>query len=358
MPTPNLFISMVIWNNRDYLPRAMAAIDRQTDRDFGMIVVDNGSMDGGADYLRAKYPGVTIIRNTQNLGFARAHNQAISLARTLWDRGGVRGDRFILIYNSDIILDPNCVREFRQAIMRHTSIGSVGAKLYKISRDSFADDGSIHTNLIDSTGLKIFKSCRMVDRGAGETDRGQYDEPEEVFGVTGALCLYRMDALEDVALKMTSYELRVTSYQFFDESHYLYKEDIDLAWRLRLRGWQAWYEPRAVAYHYRGAYGSERRSPWQTIAERWKKSARINFYSQRNHWLVLTKNEQLQNFLRHAAWILPYELGKLVYLALGEQKTLRAIPSFFWLLPDALRKRRFIQKNRKVSAAEIRKWFT
>lgn len=358
--TPKLFITMVIWNSKDFLRDAVGSIAKQTDRDFGMIVVDNGSVDRGVDFLREKFPGITVIRNTQNLGFARAHNQAIAMAKTLWDRGGVREDRLILVTNPDIILSPECVARLRQAILEDAGRGSCGGKLMKISRASIAPDGSIASDMIDSTGLKIFRSRRMVDRGAGETDTGQYDQPVEIFGVSGALCLYKMDALEDVALPRISnikYQMSNADPQFFDEAQYLYKEDVDLAWRLRLRGWKAWYEPTAVAYHYRGAYGSERRSLFKTIRERWAKPSRINFYSYRNHLLVLTKNEQWQNKLRHYPWILSYELGKLLYLILFEQKTLRAIPSFLALLPDVLRKRRFIQKNRKVSAAEIRKWF-
>ena len=96
MKTPSLYLTMVIWNNKDYLPDALASIEKQTDQDFGMIVVDNGSMDGGGEYLREKYPGVTMIRNNKNLGFSRAHNQAIALARAgAWALGRKVDDQII-----------------------------------------------------------------------------------------------------------------------------------------------------------------------------------------------------------------------------------------------------------------------
>ncbi len=78
-------------------------------------------------------------------------------------------------------------------------------------------------------------------------DNGQYAEAERVFGLSGALVMYRATALQAVRFED----------EFFDHDFFAYKEDVDLAWRLQHLGWDAWYEPRAIAHHYRGMYGPD-----------------------------------------------------------------------------------------------------
>src|SRR5690606_29109153 len=89
--------------------------------------------------------------------------------------------------------------------------------------------------VLDTTGHVAFRTRLFRNRGEGQPDDGAYDRPDEVFGVSGALALYRLAALDDVAL----------DGQVYDEDLFAYWEDVDLDWRLQLRGWQAWYEPGA-----------------------------------------------------------------------------------------------------------------
>lgn len=349
-------VHIVSWNSLRYLPGLFASLDEQTFQDFSVTVVDNASTDDVLDWLRAEYPQVATLRNTRNLGFARAHNQAIALARARWFRQphapmnrsmGATEDRYVLVTNPDLVLAPDFLEKLVAAADSHPEFGAFGGKLLKIVAER-AGDVLVEprkTTIIDSTGLKIFRSRRVVERGAGEEDTGQYaDGP--VFGISGALALYRMSALDDIKFDT----------EYFDDDFFAYKEDVDLAWRLQLRGWGAWYEPRAVAYHFRAAAGTERRTPWVALRERRRKSSFVNFLSTRNHLLLLFKNDDIANRLWHLPWILTYELGRFLLVLFTEPWTLKAYFAALRLLPRLRVKRSFAFSIRKITPRDLRRW--
>ncbi len=343
----NVVITIVTWNSMRYLPEALASIEAQTFRDWTLLIVDNASTDGVVEYVRANHPRAMIIRNTQNLGFCRAHNQAIAYAKAQLVREGQ--EPFLLVTNPDIILEPDYLATLLDSVERRPEVGAAGGKLLKVrERGEGALREGERTTVIDTTGMKVYKSRRFVERGAGESDdQGRYAKTEEVFGLSGALALYRLAALEDIAY----------DGQHFDEDFFVYKEDADVAWRLRLRGWAALYVPRAKAYHYRAAYGRDRAGFLEVIRGRRGRSKVVNYFSYRNHLLLLVKNEQIGNFLLDMPRIVWYELRKFLYVLFAEPSTLRAVPSFLGLLPRMLRKRRAAMRGARVKAKDLRKWF-
>lgn len=341
-------ITIVTWNSMRYLPEALASIEAQTFRDWSLLIVDNASTDGVAEFVRANHPKAMIIRNTQNLGFSRAHNQSIAYAKAQLGREGE--ELFMLVTNPDIILEPDYLATLLDSVDRRPEIGSAAGKLLKVRERGEGElrEGE-RTSVIDTTGVRIYKNRRFAERGAGETDEdGRYGRTEEVFGISGALALYRMSALDDITARG----------EYFDEDFFVYKEDIDVAWRLRLRGWAALYVPRAKAYHYRAAYGREQASFLEVIRGRRGRSRVVNYFSYRNHLLLLLKNEQIANFLLDMPRIAWYELRKFLYILVAEPSTLRAIPSYFGLLPKMLGKRRATMRNARAKAKDMRKWFS
>lgn len=344
---PHVALTIVTWNSMKYLPEALASIEGQAFRDFTLIIVDNASTDGTAEFVKSEYPRATFIRNTKNLGFCHAHNQAIAYASAQLQRDGQ--ELFVLVTNPDVVLEPSFLERLVGAVERRPEIGSACGKLLKMVARG---DGELiegqRTNLLDSAGLKVFKSRRIVDRGAGESDgAGRYDETEEVFGPTGALALYRLAALNDVA----------ANGAVFDEDFFVYKEDIDLAWRLRLAGWGSLYVPAARAYHYRTAAGSEKASALAVIRGRRSRSKAVNFYSYRNHLLLVLKNDHVLNWLLDSPRIVWYELRKFLYVLFAEPTTLRGLFSYWALVPKMLGKRGAIMRGAKVRARDVRKWF-
>jgi len=338
-------INIVTWNSMKYLPEALASIYGQTYRDFFVLVIDNGSGDGTPEFVRRNYPQAGVLRNFKNLGFARAHNQGIVYAKTHLNSAG--GDKMVLVTNPDILLEPDFLEKLAAEMDRRPDAGSAGGKLLKVHQEGGEVKEAVRTNVIDSTGLQLTRARRAYDRGAGELDKGGPDRTEEVFGVSGAVALYRLEALEDAAY----------GGEYFDEDFFAYKEDIDLAWRLRLRGWPALYVPAARAYHYRTAAGRVRASWREIILGRRDRSKRVNFLSYRNHLLLLLKNEQALNYLLHWPLIWLYEFQKFVFILFREPSTLGAWFSYLRLAPRMLAKRRLIQSRRQVRAGDVRKWF-
>ena len=303
-------INLVTWNGRRFLENLFSSLFEQTFRDFEVLVIDNDSDDGTVKWIKEHYPNIRIIQNSCNKGFARAHNQAIHFT----------GSEYVLMLNQDIILTKSYIEELVKVMDGDLQLGSCSGILLSVKgkpnnlvRESF-------TTTIDSAGLKIFKSRRMVDTYAGQ-DVLEYPNTNvsKIFGVSGALPLYRRSALEDIRIEK----------EYLDEDFHSYKEDVDLAWRLQLRGWSSATVSSAKAYHFRTAEGNERQGNIATLKNRFGKSKVSKLASLRNHLWTLVKNDHWSNVIRHAPFIVWYEMRKWGIVLLFEQKSLIAIWQFF-----------------------------
>ena len=315
-----LTISIVSSGDVNVLNRCLGLIFSEIGKDlsFEVYVVNNNSGLDTSNMVRAKYPQVKLIENDRRRGFSENHNQVIRQS----------SGNHVLIMNPDVLIGDGFVDNLLEAIEREKSIGIVMGKLMRSPEEA----------TIDSTGLVILKSRRTVDRGQGEKDSGQYDRSCEIFSASGAAMLCRREILEDIKL----------FGEYFDESFKLYKEDLDLNWRARLRGWKVFYEPRAVAYHDRGWGAGTKRA----AVPRW-----IRRESYKNRYLTIIKNDHLVNFFRDLPFILWHEIKALGYMVLREPHLFLVWPHILWQVPTALRKRAEIMKKAVVKPEEIRKWF-
>jgi len=339
-------IQIVTYNSLKFLGENLRSIFSQTFKDFSVLVIDNGSRDGTAKYLRENFPQVKLILNSKNLGFSFAHNQGIKFTRT----------PYILVANPDIILEKDFLAELVRMIESKKEIGMVSGKFLKVKFGDQEIKELIKTNILDTTGLKIFKSRRIINRGEGEKDLGQYNKIEEVFGFSGTCVLYRREAIEDVKIPVVSRRGLKFRKEYFDEDFFAYKEDIDLAWRFRLRGWKAIYVPQAVGYHFRTLSGKSELK----LADLKKRKipSFLSFLSYRNHLWTLLKNDFLENFLLHFPFIFFHQLAKEIYLFLTQPFTLIKGSFSFWRgFKKMYKKRRYLLQRAKVKPKEIRKWF-
>lgn len=341
-------INIVSWNGLRFLPEALETIYAQTFKDFEIIIVDNGSTDGTVDYIRNNYPRITFLRNFKNLGFTRAYNQTIKLSMARWKKEEL-DQKFILITNQDILLEPDYLEKLVSAARANRQGATFGGKLlrafFKPTDDEFEE--KIKSGIIDSTGLVMKRSRRVFDRGAGENDQGQYDQDREVFGICGAIMLARASALEDVKFKE----------EYFDENFFSYKEDIDLAWRLRMGGWKNYFVPEARAFHFRGAYSPAKAGIRRAIELRRRRPFLIKFHSFSNHHLVLVKNSYLRHLVRDLPWILLNETKRIIYSIFFEPRVLiRGTSNFFGNLSAILGKRKFVFSRLNTDPKEISKW--
>ncbi len=347
--TTRVIVTIVAWNGLRYLKELLPSMDAQTFRDFQLIIIDNGSTDGTLEWLRANHSRITLLRNTRNIGFGPGHNQGIRYALDHWKEAPL-ADRYILTLNQDSILAPAFLDRLVAEAEAHPEAASFGGKLLRAFGENLHDEvmrETVKSDMIDTTGLTAHRNRTFTERGAGEMDTGQYNEAGEVFGLCAAACLYRVSALVEAKYKE----------EYYDHDFFAYKEDVDLAWRLRLLGWGARYVPGAVGYHYRGAYGKEQMGWRERLKNRRGKAQERNFVSTRNHWNLLMKNELFVNVFLALPFIAFSEIRRILFVCLFEPRT---IPAFFQAIgrvPTMARKRRSIMRRKRVTAIDLRKWF-
>jgi GT2 family glycosyltransferase len=138
--------------------------------------------------------------------------------------------------------------------------------------------------------------------------------------------------------------------EFFDESFFAYKEDIDLCWRARLRGWDVRYIPKALGWHLRGWAGSRPPAP-QTLPL----VARLHSF--KNHYLLILKNDHPLDVVRSLPWVVGWEALRQGHALFRDRELYRVYGELFRMLPKVMRKRRAIQAARRVAPGEIRRWF-
>ncbi|HCE86235.1 MAG TPA: hypothetical protein DEP08_00325 [Candidatus Jacksonbacteria bacterium] len=346
---PRVSINLIVYNGEKYLPFALSSIANQTFRDFSVLIIDNHSHDESIAFIEQflEDPShkelssvTTLIKNRKNDGFAPAHNHAIH-----WSRSD-----YVFMMNQDVILGDRYLEELTNFLDARKDAAAASGMIFRWDLTT-----NCKTDSIDTLGLVLTNSHKVVEW----RDYEDIKEPREVFGVSGALPMYRRSALEVVktpmfqeSSKLYGENRQATVYEYFDTDFFIYKEDVDLAYRLRLLGWSAYLVPGAIAWHDRTAAAK-----MGTIPNRRKKSSFVNFYSYRNHLYFLIKNLQFPIFIRHAHRIIPYELAKFFYVLFFEPRTLRALPDFAKNLRKMLKKRLFIKKQSgKDGWKNIEKW--
>jgi GT2 family glycosyltransferase len=144
--------------------------------------------------------------------------------------------------------------------------------------------------------------------------------------------------------------------EYFDEMFFMYKEDVDICWRLRLLGWIFIYTPRAIAYHVRGTGVQDRTNILGIISARKKLNRTQKYYSFKNHQLMLFKNELIAPSKKGVIYIAIREIAILFWILIMEPYNLRVILELCKELPLALRKREVIMKRKRILANEIGQW--
>ncbi|MBI2413419.1 MAG: glycosyltransferase family 2 protein [Deltaproteobacteria bacterium] len=323
---PLISIIIVNWNGMKFLPECLKSIFSQT-ASFEVVLVDNGSRDGSAEYVKKGFPLVMVIEESENLGFAKGNNIGIAAAK----------GKYILTLNNDTMLEEGFLERLERAA--ESSDESIGMWAVKIL--------SFDKKTIDSVGgLLIYRDGLAKGRGRLEKDTGQYDSPKEVFIPSACAGLYRKSMLDAIGA--------------FDEDFFAYCEDTDLGLRARLAGFRTVNVPEAVVYHhYSGTTG--------------RYTPRKAFLVGRNQiWLAL-KNlpcAMLPALPFYMGWRYFVQIyGVLAGKGAGGRFAedfskarlalilLKSYSSAFAGLPAVLKKRRAVQSIRKASDSEVTGWF-
>ena len=307
---PRVSVIIPNWNTLKFLGPCLASLRKQTFRDFETALVDSGSADGSLSFVAENFPEVETIALGENRGFSGAVNAGIRASEA----------EFAVLLNNDTEQDPAWLAELVRAADAHPEAGSFASKLV-----NFHD-----RRVLDGAGDALRKSGLPYRLGHGERDLGQFDEPVPVFGACAAAALYRREMLDDIGL--------------FDEDFFAYCEDGDLSFRAQLAGYGCLYVPKAVVYHVGGASTGGKRSQAATRL------------GTRNGICLLVKDLPAPLV---PGILIPFVAGQISRLAVTALSGvlpahLTGLAEALRLMPKMLRKRRDIQKRRRVPNAHAR----
>jgi GT2 family glycosyltransferase len=264
LATPTVSVIIVNWNGKHLLVDCLDSLRAQTFRDFEVVLVDNGSTDGSADFVRQNYPEIVLVALSENRGFAGGNNAGITASR----------GHFIALLNNDTRTDRDWLAELVNAAISSPDVGMWASKI--LSYDAPTE--------IDNTGLLLYWDGLARGRGRMETDGRQYDRQNDVLLPSGCAALYRRLLFDELGL--------------FDEGFFAYADDVDIGLRARLAGWGCKFVPKAVVYHKYSASSS----PYSPMKA---------FLVERNRLWVLLKYYPFDLVL-----VSPYFTGKRLVLSL------------------------------------------
>lgn len=221
-------VTILTYNSAEHVTACIDSVLAQTVKGIDLVIVDNASDDDTVKRVTRKHPKVPVVRQTGNLGFACAHNEAIRRASA----------EYYLALNPDCWLAPDYVERLVSALARCAEAGyAVG----KIRLASPSEPPRIY-----SAGHCEREDGMVLNRGYDQIDRTQYDREECVWGANGSAALCSMEMLECV---------RTPCGQYFDELFFLYGVDVDLDYRAHRAGYKCLYVPDALATHAGAASG-------------------------------------------------------------------------------------------------------
>ncbi|HLI51722.1 MAG TPA: glycosyltransferase family 2 protein, partial [Thermomicrobiaceae bacterium] len=310
---PRVDVIVPTLNGWSYLETCLAALCRQTFRDFRVIVVDDGSTDGTAQLVQQQFPEVVVYRFARNRGLAAAINAGIRAGQS----------ELVAFLNNDTEPESDWLGELVSCLERHPEAAAAAGKLLLFDR----------RDTIHSAGDTFGVNGLPANRGVWQIDKGQYDREEPVFGACGGSALFRRAALDDVAIEG----------EVLDTSLFMYCEDVDLSWRLRLRGYEIQYAPKARVYHRLSATGG---------------GALASFYVARNTPAVVVKNMPSALLRRYGRRIAGAQLRIAIetlphWREPAARARLRGLFAFPLLLPGVLWDRRTIQRSKRVTDETI-----
>lgn len=297
---------VVNYRSYDDLVHCLETVRGQTFPAAAVMVVDSDPDEEQLSAARERNPEV-LFHRVANRGYAGGANRLLALMEERAPEA-----EFFLILNADIMLDPDFCERLVASMSVRPDVALASGKLLRPGRE-----------LLDSAGIRLPLNRRPRDRGSQESDRGQFDAPEYLFGVSGAAMMLRRAALEDLAL----------DGEIFDEDFFVYHEDTDVSWRCHQLGWRVFYEPGARAIHKRG---------WQSEA-RLSIPVGVRRHSFKNHYLQIIKNESLLRFISLLPVLLAWEFLRLGFALLKDRPILRGYLDAARLTPRAFRKRRILR---------------
>lgn len=311
MPAPMISIIITNKNAMKWLEKCLASLKNQSSQDFEVILVDNASADQSVSYVKNNFPFVKVIKNNKDKGFAGANNDGAACSK----------GKYLLLLNTDAYLEKNTIRKLITIIKQNPHYRFMQLDIRSYEKKKFK-------NIRPYMGMDFF---------------GYPLPSKHIFYADGSGLVISKDLFDQLG--------------GFDEKHYLYYEDIDLAWRARLIGEEVYFLHDIISYHHGGGTApvttqNQGNTHTTTLSRR--------YHSQKNNLRNLIKNYSLANLM----WTLPISIllasgeGLLFLLKGNLAGFLFLHKAILWNvlnLKSTLKKRSQVQKTRKISDFEILK---
>ena len=312
-------VSVVVinYNGEDLLKKFFPSVIKYTSKDISDIyVIDNRSSDKSVEFLNNKYPGVNLIKNKKNYGYAGGYNRGLKKIKS----------EYIVLLNNDVEVTKNWLDIMIEKMEENNSIGSCQPKILSYTNKKKFEYAGACGGYLDLLG---YPYCRGRIFDFTEEDLGQYDDDKEIFWSSGACIMLRNELFEKIG--------------GFDESFFAHMEEIDLCWRLKAEGYTNYCFPQSKVYHLGGG----------TLNYDNSKKTFLNF---RNNLFMLAKNENRLSLIFKIPLRLIFDLAAAMRFLIYEKSLknfISVIKAYLYLiirLPSLLiSKRKIINKYSKES---------
>jgi GT2 family glycosyltransferase len=260
-----LSVIIVNWNTRNLLAQCLRLVyDTITSLEFEVFVVDNASQDDSVAMVKRLFPQVRLLENEENVGFARANNQALQDSR----------GRYVLLLNTDTFVREGTIEQMVAFMDAHPDAGVAGCRLYYPNgklQPSCSSFPSLSTEFYLLTSLDRLLARSPIFGRYWMTCR-DFNSVREVDVVMGAFMIVRRQAIEKAGL--------------LDETFFMYSEEVDWCYRIRRNGWKIYYVPHAEATHIWG--GSVQHNEAEMVVEMYKSRTAFfrKHYGSLSAWLL------------------------------------------------------------------------
>ncbi|MFH2145753.1 MAG: glycosyltransferase family 2 protein [Candidatus Omnitrophota bacterium] len=305
--------------NKKFLEQLVDSLYRQTVSPEKVVIIYDGLLRPGEKVFRESLLSISWIDNRQGRSLTVLQNEAIRFSK----------EDLVLLLNDDVVLETKFIEELAKMLKLDESIGMVCGKILGMDKVT-----------IDTTGQFLAKNRKPQDRGYGQKDEGQYNSPGLVFGACGAAVLYRREMLNAI---------QISPGEYFDNDYHMFYEDLDIAWRAQNAGWKAYYNPKAVAYHARGASARTKKPPLKIFERFYFTWLDIELKSHfiKNRWMTIIKNDTSKGFLLNLPQIIGYDIKIFLYCLFFDPRALvKALKNFPFIM-KAFKKRKLIFKKNK-----------
>ena len=316
---PTVSVIVLNWNGKYFLKNCLDSLEELTYPSVEIIVVDNNSTDGSAEFIKKNYPKFILVENKKNYGFAKGNNIGFYASH----------GKYILFLNNDTVVKPNFLEPLVKDCEKDTKIGCIQPQIRLMDNKS----------MLDQMGSYISFVGFMYHYGYKKIYSEKYSKKREIFSAKGACIMFPRKVLDKIGL--------------FDEDFFIFFEETDLCFRVWLSGHKVLYEPKSLIYHVVGGD--------TTASDKYKYERRI-YLIFRNTNCSYLKNFGTWNFLTVYPIFLAVQAGIILLFAIKLRfNLLRAIAKAYWWnvinFRKTLNKRRHVQYDiRKVSDRDLDKF--